>query len=162
VSVPSIDPESIDLATLAWLAGVSANEHLLQRTRAGGHSQIRNSHGYVFQHLIGGPRAIGELASLLGVTQQAASKVVAELTELGYVERRSDAIDSRVRRVALTARGRAVIERSRAARSKLEAELVAELGTRAVATARRTLLALLARIGGLEAVAKRRAEPPSD
>jgi len=146
---------------LAALAGLSANEHLLTRVRAAGHPQIRNSHGYVFQCLIDGPRAVGEIAQQLGVTQQAASKAVLELETLGYVERRLDAQDSRVRQVALTSKGRQVIERGRASRAALEAELIAELGPRTVASARRALLALLQHTGGLEAVAGRRVKLPT-
>ena len=41
---------------------------------------------------------------------------------MGLVTRQPDPNDSRVRRVALTARGKTVIERSRASRAKLEAE----------------------------------------
>lgn len=157
----SLEPASIDVATLAWLAGASANEHLLRLVRGASHPKIRNAHGYVFQHLLGEPHTVGELAGLLGVTQQAASKVVAELEALGYVERRQDEADNRVRRVRLTRRGRAVVERARRARARLEAELRAAVGPEALAETRRVLLALLDRTGGLDAVRTRRVRPPT-
>ena len=157
----SLDPASIDLPTLTALAGASANEYLLARVRGAGHESIRMSHGYVFQHLIGGSPTVSELAEALGVTQQAASKSVLELEKLGYVERRPDPADSRVRFIALTAKGRAVIARGRAARAKLEADLAAEIGLRAMAQARRAMLALLERTGGIAAIANRRVKPPS-
>lgn len=156
-----MDLESIDLATLAWLAGASANEHLLAAIRSSTHPKVRNSHGYVFQHLLAGSRTVGELAGLLGVTQQAASKVVLELEQLGYVKRLADKADSRVRPVALTRRGLSVVERARAARATLEAQLVEQLGAAVVSEARRTLIALLAVTGGVNAVAARRVKPPS-
>jgi DNA-binding MarR family transcriptional regulator len=66
-----------------------------------------------------------------------------------------------VRRIALTAKGRSVIARGRAARAKLEAELAAEIGPRAIADARRAMLALLERTGGIAAIANRRVKLPS-
>lgn len=160
--MPELTPDAIDLATLAWLAGASANEHLLVAIRGSTHPKIRNAHGYVFQHLLTRSRTVGELADLLGVTQQAASKVVSELEELGYVQRLSDIDDSRVRNVALTPRGVSVVRRARAARSRLEARLVKQFGAAAINDARRVLVHLLDVTGGAGAVTARRAKPPSD
>jgi DNA-binding MarR family transcriptional regulator len=86
---------------------------------------------------------------------------VVELEALGYVVREADPEDTRIRRVALTTKGRSVIERGRAARSKLEAELLSEVGPKAMAGARKVLVALLKKTGGLEAVAQRRVKLPS-
>lgn len=158
----TLDLESIDIATLSLLAGSSANQQLLAAIRAAGHPELRNAHGYLFQHLISGPKPVGELAELLGVTQQAVSKTALELEGMGLVTRQPDANDSRVRRVALTARGKSVIERSRAARAKLEAELVQAAGARAVSSARKTLIALLELTGGSHAVAERKVKPLSE
>lgn len=156
-----LDPRSIDVATLAWLAGAAANETLLRAVRRASHAKVRNAHGYVFQHLLGGPRTVGGLAELLGVTQQAASKVVLELQELGYVERRTDETDKRVRRIALTRRGMRVVESGRAARAALENRLLERVGRTVLDDARQALVALLDLSGGLDAVARRRVEPPS-
>ena len=160
--VSTLDPESIDIATLSLLAGLSSNQQLLAAIKASGHPELRNAHGYLFQHLIAGPKPVGELAELLGVTQQAVSKTALELESMGLVTRQPDSNDSRVRRVALTARGKTVIERSRASRAKLEAELVAAVGARAVHAARKTLIALIELTGGTSAVMHRRVKPMSD
>lgn len=157
----SIEPGTIDLATLAWLAGSSANEQLLRVVRGTTNLNVRNAHGYVFQHLVVGPRTVGELAELLGVTQQAASKVVVELEGLGYLERRGDGADGRVRRIVLTRRGLAIVEKGRTARASLEARLVDEIGQKVVDDAKMGLLALLDLTGGREAVSKRRVKAPS-
>jgi DNA-binding MarR family transcriptional regulator len=158
---PELDPQAIDLATLAWLAGAAANERLLRAVRRASHTQVRNAHGYVFQHLLVGSRTVGELAELLGVTQQGASKIVGELEQLGYVERRPDETDKRVRRIALTRRGARIVERGRAARVALEVKLLEQVGQKTLDEARRALVALLDLSGGLDAVAKRRVKPPS-
>lgn len=153
-----VDPSALDLATLAALAADSASDFLLAKLRATD-PQIRTSHGYVFQHLLVRSPTVGELADMLAVTQQAVSKSVSELEALGYVERQPDPEDSRVRRVALTAAGRSVIERGRAARAALEKELLGELGAPALRAAKKALVALLARTGGVDAVKARKAKP---
>jgi DNA-binding MarR family transcriptional regulator len=157
---PRVDPASLDLGYLALFVGHAVNEAVLASLAARGHGDLRTSHGFVFQHLVAGARTIGELAERLAVSQQAASKAVAELERLGYVERTADAGDARVRRIALSARGRAAIGAGRKARAALERRLEARCGAAAVAAARRTLAAALTELGGAEAVRGRRVIAP--
>ncbi|HEY6890586.1 MAG TPA: MarR family transcriptional regulator, partial [Solirubrobacter sp.] len=117
------------------LLGEVLNAEILERLRAE-HPRVRYSHGFLIQQLVGGPRPIGEIAENLAVTSQAVSKAVRELEALGYVERWSDPGDGRVRRVALTATGQALLDAGRATRAAINAELAAALGAeRAEATA---------------------------
>ncbi|TKK89382.1 winged helix DNA-binding protein [Herbidospora galbida] len=92
-----------------------------------GHPEVRSVHGYVFQHLLTGPVRITELAGLLGMTPQGASKVAAEMERIGYVTRRVSGDDQRVRALELTARGREAIEAGRAARASVTEDLLAGL-----------------------------------
>ena len=154
-----VDLGHLDLATLAALAGDAASSHLLEEVRR--HGQVRVSHGYVVQLLVGGTPTIGELAQQLGVTQQAASKSVVELERLGYVERVVDAGDSRVRRVRLTSQGRRVVADARRARARLEARLERTVGAARLEVARDVLIALLEEVGATDAVANRRVRPPT-
>jgi DNA-binding MarR family transcriptional regulator len=149
-----LDPADFDLATLAALAGEAANRHLLDRLRAAGFDGIRISHGYVIQRLVDDEPTVGELAEQLGVTQQAVSKSVAELESLGYVTRRVDAADSRMRRVVLSERGHAMLAQTRADRRTLETRLGRDL-----AQAKDALIRLLAETGDLDRVVRRRARP---
>jgi DNA-binding MarR family transcriptional regulator len=159
--MPDVDLGTLDLATTSWLAGSAANDYLLAAVRSAGHPHLRISHGYVFQRLIEAPQTIGEIADGLGVTQQAASKAVGELIELGYLDTLADARDRRVRRVALSARGENAVSSARQARQQLEGLILSEVGEDAVATARSVLGALLKRAGGFEAARRRRVRPPS-
>jgi DNA-binding MarR family transcriptional regulator len=71
-----------------------------------------------------GPTPIGRLAALERVTAPAITKVVGALETLGLAERvRSDS-DRRVVVVRATAKGRAVLERGRAARVRVVAALL--------------------------------------
>jgi DNA-binding MarR family transcriptional regulator len=141
----------IDLATLAFLAGSSANDAILQRLHEIGHDGVRVSHGYVIQHLIESRPTVSELGELLGVTQQAASKQLAELERLGYVVREPDRVDSRVRRANLTKRGKKLVEDSRRIRRELDVHGGDEV--------KRALIRLLDATGGTERVLRRRVPP---
>ena len=138
-----MDLHALDLATLSSLAGDAASAAVLERLRQLGHVGVRRSHGYVFQRLLVGEPTIGELAEALAITQQGASKHVAQLEELGWVERFPDPGDARLRRIRLTAAGHGVIEDARRVRGELDERLSELLGERDVTAARRTLAALL-------------------
>jgi DNA-binding MarR family transcriptional regulator len=155
-----LDPLELDLPTLVALAGAAANEHLLGRLREQGYAGVRTSYGYVIQNLIDQTPTVGELAVRLDVTQQAASKAVLEMEGLDLVSRIPDETDSRVRRVALTSHGQALLDAGRAARAELESAVAAEVGD--LSHAKRVLVSLLEHTGALPPVTRRRATPPLD
>ncbi|HET9957089.1 MAG TPA: MarR family transcriptional regulator [Polyangiaceae bacterium] len=158
-AAPLLEPDQLSLTQLALFVGQAADEQLLEQLRSAGFQDIKVSHGYVVQHLLGGPRAIGELAALLGVTQQAASKTAAEMVRAGYAEL-IPGEDARVRQLRLSERGAACVERARSARKRLEARLSQHVGSESYEDARRTLGGLLDALGGSEAVRKRRVRMP--
>jgi DNA-binding MarR family transcriptional regulator len=130
------------------------NTEVIERLRAE-HPDLRYSHGFVFQQLVEGPRPVGEVAENLGVTSQAISKAARELETLGYIER-TPGEDARVRRLALTDRGRAAVQAGRDIRAALNAELAAALGEERVLAAAATLRDALSARGAMPAVRARR------
>jgi DNA-binding MarR family transcriptional regulator len=156
---PEVDPRQLDVVLAALFAGLALNEKVADRIRAAGFPDVRFSHGFVFQHLVPGPLPVGELARRMDVSQQAASKSAAELERLGYVERVGDPADARVRRLALSERGRAAVAAGRDARAAVAAELEAALGPRRAKALRTALLDALEFAGGLDAVRARRVPP---
>ena len=155
----SLSLAELDLGLLALFVGQELNERVQREIHAAGFAGLRISHGYVFQHLIAGERSVGELSRLLGVSQQAVSKVVRELSELGYLQTLSSE-DARVRKLALSARGRAAVDCSRKARKALEAKLLSDVSPRRVAHTRALLTHMLTRLGGAPAVETRRVREP--
>jgi DNA-binding MarR family transcriptional regulator len=149
-----------DLPLAALFAGWAMADEVQRRIAAEGMADLRFADGVVFQHLVPGPLPIGALGERLGVTQQAASKAVADLERRGYVERVAGENDGRVRKVSLTERGRAAIEAGRRHRAALEAELAGTLGPRRVEAARRLLADAAAALGAEAAVRGRRVRPP--
>lgn len=138
-----MDAADLDLPTLVSLAAPAVVQVLLDRLAGGGYPGVKPSHGYVIQRLVDGQPTIGELADALGMTQQGASKQVANLERLGYAERVPDARDQRVRTVRLTSAGQGVLAEGRRARAELEAEVAEQVGAADVAAAKTALAALL-------------------
>lgn len=153
----AVDPAALDLGYLGSFLGLRIDELVLAELHAAGFAGIRTSHGYVFQHLVEEPRAITELAERMEVTQQAASKVVAELVELGVVELRPGS-DRRSKLVALSTSGTACVAKARAARAKIAAKIDRKCG-RDVAIAKRVLADALELVGGVPNVRARRVRP---
>jgi DNA-binding MarR family transcriptional regulator len=156
----AVDPLKLDTGTLALFVGQAAAALVQERLAAQGFGDLRFSHGYVFQHLIDGEPTVGELAAQLGMTQQGASKAVAELERLGYCERVPDAADARIRRVRLTGRGQEAVAAARRARADLDERLASRFGKRRLAEHRDLLAGLLDELGGTAAVQRRAVRPP--
>ncbi len=66
----------------------------------------------------GGSSGVSEIGDQLGVTSAAASQAVDRLVHLGLIERTEDPEDRRAKRLALTQKGSALIEKGVEARSK--------------------------------------------
>src|SRR5687767_3972317 len=102
---PDVDISALDVGHLAMFVGLAVSEEVIAALKQQGHPRLRFSHGFVFQHLMAMPPTVSGLARLLEVTQQSASKTVAELKRLGYVTLRADEKDGRAMRVVLSKKG---------------------------------------------------------
>jgi DNA-binding MarR family transcriptional regulator len=151
----------LDLGLAALFAGQALADAVRERLEARGFAGLRFSHGFLVQRLVEAEQSIAALAEALGVTQQAISKTVTELERLGYVRRRADPRDARVRLVALTDRGRAAVDAAREERAAVVAELRDRLGPRRVDAATRLLREVLELHGASAAVRTRRVRPPA-
>ncbi|GGK77282.1 hypothetical protein Sme01_43080 [Sphaerisporangium melleum] len=125
--MPSTPEVAGDLTLLFSALAAASQAEVRERMATAGHPEVREVHGYVFQHLLTGPVRITDLAELLGMTAQGASKIVVEMERIGYVTRRADPEDRRTRYVELTPHGREAIEAGRAARAATTTRLLAAL-----------------------------------
>jgi DNA-binding MarR family transcriptional regulator len=149
----------LDLGYLALFLGMRVNQLVLERMRTEGFENVRESHGYVIQHLVETERSITDLAKRLEVTQQAASKAVAELAELGILAIVPSA-DRRVKTVRLSARAWKLVRLGRRIRRQIERRLIRGIGAGSYESAKSTLSACLEELGGMERIRSRRILPP--
>ena len=156
---PNVIPASLDLPYLGFFLGLRVNELVAEDLVDAGFKHVRQSHGYVVQHLIAQDRTITELARRMEISQQAASKVVAEMKALGILESVPDK-DRRAKLIRLSVRGRAAVSQTRDARRRIEARLITTIGTRKYADGKRVLIACLDALGGLGRISSRRIRAP--
>ena len=85
---------------------------------------------------------LGQLIREMRLSKQAAGQLVDTLVTRGYIERSTDKDDRRKLTVTLTERGRAAAAAQRAAREKVDADLLAKVGKDDIDRTRRTLAVL--------------------
>jgi len=151
----------LDLSLLALFAGWAMTETVQRRMAADGFPEVRFNDGVVIQHLLAEPMSISALAERMGVTQQAASKTVADMHRRGLLTRRRSADDARVTLLDLTEHARAAVRAARVQRAALDAELTAELGESRVAETRAALTTILTRLDADRTIRNRRVRPPT-
>lgn len=155
----AIELSELDLGHLAFFLGLRVNALVVARLRRSGFKNVRESHGFLIQHLIDSDRTITELARRMGVSQQMASKAVDELVRLGAVER-SPGADRRTKRIRLSAKGWKSVYAARQTRIRIHDRLRASIGGRDYQHAQRTLIAALKELGGAEKIEGRRVSQP--
>ncbi len=153
-------PSNLDLSLVSLFAGWAMGGEVQRRLTADGLGELRFNDGVVFQHVLAGPLSISALAERMGVTQQAASKAVAELERRGLLRREPDPADARTRLLHLTEQASSAVEASRKHRAALEKELADEFGAERIADAKALLAGILDRYGDPEAIRGRRVLPP--
>jgi DNA-binding MarR family transcriptional regulator len=136
--------QALDFGVLLNVAFGAFKEALDADLALAGFDDIGSSFGYVFRLLAESPCNLSELAAQLGMSAPGALKVVDDMVAKGYVSRTVDAGDRRVKRLELTDRGRAALDRARSFHGKYEQALVQRLGMRQVAAARKLLEAMAA------------------
>lgn len=94
-----------------------------------GHPDLRPMHGFVFQAIGPDGTTAVELGRRLGVSKQAAGKMIESLERAGYVERGADPADARRKIVRLTARGIDSLDRSARIFERIRDDWAERLGT---------------------------------
>jgi DNA-binding MarR family transcriptional regulator len=121
-------PAPTDFGILLGLAYQSFTDLLRAALAKQGFDDLGGAYGYVFRALADAEPSQRELAGRLGITDQGMAKIIAEMVERGYVERRPDAEDSRVKRLRLAARGRAALAAARRFHAAFEHKLRVDVG----------------------------------
>jgi DNA-binding MarR family transcriptional regulator len=117
-----------DFALLVVGASRPVVERLNAAVEAAGIDDMRSPYGFVIRALAREPLGLTELAEYLGVTKQAAIKVVDEMEARGLLVREPHPADRRAKVLVLTSKGLAVREAALAESRRMERELRRELG----------------------------------
>lgn len=102
------ESERIPLARLFAVGYRTLIENLHIELRSRGWTDIRPAYGFV---LLAARQttAVSDLATLMGMTKQAASKLVDGMVEAGYLQRSLGSPDGRRKEIGLTERGQALL-----------------------------------------------------
>jgi DNA-binding MarR family transcriptional regulator len=103
-------------------------DELYARLADAGHRDLTRAHGAVIAHLDEEGTRATELARRSGRHKQIIGRIVDELEELGYVERRPERTDRRAKLVLPTERGREVMRLSDEIIAGIERRQAAALG----------------------------------
>ena len=94
-----------DLGVLAARLSDATQAELFERLAEQGHGDLRPRHGGVLAYLDEDGIRSTELARLSGRHKQIVGRLVDELEDLGYVDRRADPADRRAKLIVPTERG---------------------------------------------------------
>jgi DNA-binding MarR family transcriptional regulator len=108
-----------------------------------GHGELRPRHGAVIAYLDEDGIRASEIARLSGQHKQVVTRLVDELEELGYVQRRPDPGDRRAKLVVPTRRGREVMRQADQITAAMERRHAEVLGPAAYAQVRHALRRLV-------------------
>jgi DNA-binding MarR family transcriptional regulator len=131
------------LARLLAIAYRSLVDGLHERLRERGWVDVRPTFGFVLLAARAAPTTSREVAVLMGITKQAASKLLDAMEDAGFVRRGIDNADGRRRPVTLTPRGTKLLQQVEEIYATLEEEWAQIIGERNVERLRRDLTKVL-------------------
>jgi DNA-binding MarR family transcriptional regulator len=119
-----------------------------------GYDDVPRNGIYVIGAIARTSAPLSEIIAQLGASKQAAGQLVDALVVRGYLSRSVAPEDRRRLRIALTDRGEAAAEAIRLAVERVDAELLARVGSEPVAHTRATLASLIAEGPGTQQTAE--------
>ena len=134
-----------DLGVLASLLLFSLQQELFSRLAEAGYDDLHPRHAAVLAYLDEDGIRATELARLSGRHKQIIGRIVDELEQLGYVERRPDPEDRRAKLIFPTQRGLDQVRLGDQVIADIEARHAQQIGGRSYAEFRDTLRTLAAR-----------------
>lgn len=112
-----------------------------------GHPGVTATHEFALQAIDGGARTASELGRSLGGSKQAATKTIAALEELHYLDRENDPEDARRKQLTVTRRGREMMTIGSQTFDILRTRLAEAVGTHELESLERVLATLTSQPG---------------
>jgi DNA-binding MarR family transcriptional regulator len=130
-----------------------ANERAIARVNEQARSVVfRRALANLLPHISLEGTRLTDLASRVGVTKQAVSKLVGEFVDQGILELANDPEDGRAKLVRFTPRGMAAIKHGLSVLASVEDEIAAEIGKAKMRTLHDGLVAMLDALEKLDGV----------
>lgn len=121
------------------------SERALRKLRQRGHTRLSMTHTSLLPHLdVNGTQAT-VVAERMGITRQAAGRIIADLEQEGYVRRLPNPADQRASMIVFTDAGRQFLQDAYHVKKEIEAEYTALLGEERVQQLRSILQELLSK-----------------
>jgi DNA-binding MarR family transcriptional regulator len=130
--VGRVSDDRMPMARLLAMAYRQLIEGLHERLAQRGWSDLRPPYGFVLVAARDRLLTAGDVTELLGMTKQATSQLLDAMEAEGLVERRPDPDDARVKRVAITEKGRRLLTTVEAIYAELEDEWAHQIGAERV------------------------------
>jgi DNA-binding MarR family transcriptional regulator len=139
-----VAPESgVPLARLFVMGAGQLLNRLHEHLEARGWRGMRPAFGYILGAVREEPMTVSDIAAFLGVSKQAASKIVTTMVDAGYVSAAAHPTDSRAKLVAITPRGHALLTDAEEIYRDLEGEWAALVGRSGIESIRADLTTIL-------------------
>ncbi|HEX6242091.1 MAG TPA: MarR family transcriptional regulator [Polyangiales bacterium] len=145
-----MSPPEMPLARLFAIAFRSLMERVHTQLQQRGYENVGSQFGYVL--LAARDRALtgNEVATLMGISKQAASKLIDAMESAQYLERRAHTQDARAKLLRITPQGKRLLATVEAIYAELEAEWASVIGPGALRGMRTDLTRVLRAMHGGE------------
>lgn len=124
---PKHQPPDSHLGFLLWRASRMFLEELRHELVERGYDDLSPTHVNIMPMLDVDGTSAQVLATRIGISKQAAGKIVAELQRAGYVRTERDPSDARARLVVFSEKGRALLDDGEKAKLAIESRWLAGL-----------------------------------
>jgi DNA-binding MarR family transcriptional regulator len=121
----------------------SLEAEFFRRLAKAGHSVLRMPHTMLLERLPPDGARLSVLASLLGMSQQAAGEIVDDLESAGYVQRIADPADRRAKLVVTRPKGAAAFGEVYAVLSAMDEDFASIVGSQRYDDARSAIVQLI-------------------
>jgi DNA-binding MarR family transcriptional regulator len=138
-----VTEESPPLARLFAIAFRTLIDGLHSRLAARGWHDVKPTYGFVLLAARESGIQSSEVAALLGISKQAASKIVDAMVDADYVARNPHPDDQRAKIITLTARGARLLDDVKEIYAELESEWANILGGNQIENMRANLVTVL-------------------
>ena len=142
------DRQEVPIARLCAMAYRSLIDELHERLAVRGYKDVKRSYGFVLLPAREKTKTVNDLALEMGLTKQAASKLVESMRESGYVKLVPNPADARSKFLRLTPKGERLLGHVESIYRELESEWADVLGVKRMESLR----------GDLERVLRARGE----